>query len=62
MIGENLMVQSQLSGDMMHNWAGGGMMGGFGILSTLLALGLVVLVWLWVVKLWREVFGKNHKH
>ena len=38
-----------------------GMMGGSGfytfhmVLGTLLYVGLVVLVWLWVAKLWREL-------
>ncbi len=36
----------------------GGMMGGMafgGILFTIFWIGLVLLVWLWVVKLWKEV-------
>lgn len=28
-------------------------------LTTLLVVGLVVLVYLWIVKLWREIFGKK---
>ncbi len=45
---------------------GTGMMWGFGwclgmILGWLIALGLVLLVWLWVIKLWREVAAKKKK-
>ena len=45
-------------------WYGdyGGMMGGwfgFGwVLGLLFMLGIVTLVWLGVIKLWRDVFGK----
>lgn len=43
---------------------GYGMMGSYGywgfnsFLTTILLLGLVVLVFLWIVKLWKETFGK----
>lgn len=42
---------------MMHSY--GLMMGGGSLLWSLLVLGLVLLVWLWVVKLAREVFKKK---
>ena len=40
-----------------------GMMGygGGWIFSWIIGLGLVVLVWLLVIKLWREVIGKKKR-
>ncbi|MBI4450706.1 hypothetical protein HY642_01910 [Candidatus Woesearchaeota archaeon] len=61
MMGNGMM--GGMHGGMMRmmgvNWSGG-MMGGFGfgvyaVLGWLLAIGLVVLVWLWVWKLWKDV-------
>lgn len=50
---------AQPTGDWGRAYAmGGGMMGGttFGmILGTIFWIGLVLLVWLWVFKLWKEV-------
>ena len=48
----------------MYNMVGYGMMGNFGygywsFLTTLLVVGLVILVYLWILKLWKEVFGKK---
>ncbi|MBI2653705.1 hypothetical protein HYX02_02730 [Candidatus Woesearchaeota archaeon] len=51
----------------MYNMMGYGMMGNLGygywsflnFFTTLLVVGLVILVYLWVIKLWREVFGKR---
>ena len=55
-------VSAQLTGDhLMGGRAssmGSGMMGGTafgGILMTIFWIGLILLVWLWVVKLWKEV-------
>jgi hypothetical protein len=45
---------------------GGQMMGWSGmwtftsVLWTIILVGLVILVWLWVIKLWRDVFGRKH--
>ena len=46
----------------MMEW-GSGMMGlGFGgLFMWLIALGLVLVVWLWVIKLWREVVQRKRK-
>ena len=43
---------------------GGGMMGGFGwglsmLLWTAIVVGLALVIWLWVIKLWRETFRKK---
>lgn len=42
---------------------GCGLMGMFGslymFLLTLLLLGLVIVIFLWIVKLWRQVVGKK---
>ena len=35
--------------------------GGWWIFSWLIGLGLVVLVWLLVIKLWREVMSKKKR-
>ncbi len=45
---------------------GTGMMWGVGwglgmVLGWLIALGLVLLIWLWVIKLWREVANRKRK-
>ena len=53
--------------DMIFNMMGYGMMDGYGyygftgLLFSLLLIGLVILVYLWVAKLWREVFRKAKK-
>ena len=50
---------------MMGGSFGYGMMGNYGywgfwnFLSSVLAIGLIILVYLWVVKLWREVFNRK---
>ncbi|MBI5065174.1 hypothetical protein HZA97_02955 [Candidatus Woesearchaeota archaeon] len=47
---------------MVWNEVCGQMMGGFGfggVLSTLLLLGLVIVVYLWAWKLWNEVNKKR---
>ena len=52
-------VSAQLTGDWGRATSmGSGMMGGTafgGILMTIFWIGLILLVWLWVVKLWKEV-------
>ncbi len=52
-------VAAQMTGDWGRATSmGSGMMGGTafgGILFTIFWIGLVLLVWLWVVKLWKEV-------
>ena len=65
----NMMGGGMMQGGMMGNFGGGNMMGGmdswagswgFGsVLWIIIAIGLAVLVWLWVIKLWREVFRKK---
>ncbi|HLD33922.1 MAG TPA: hypothetical protein VJB66_04295 [Candidatus Nanoarchaeia archaeon] len=40
----------------MMSWAGWG--GIFGLLYLLIVVGLVVLLYLWIVKLWRETQTK----
>ena len=54
-------VSAQMTGDWGRAMSTGGMMGGttFGsILFTVFWIGLVLLVWLWVFKLWKEVRKK----
>jgi len=49
---------AQLTGDWGRATSMGGMMGGTafgGVLMLLFWVGLVLLVWLWVFKLWKEV-------
>jgi len=48
---------AQPTGDWGRATSMGGMMGGGfgGILMPLFWIGLVLLVWLWVFKLWKEV-------
>ena len=51
-------VAAQLTGDWGRATSMGGMMGGtafHGIVFTLFWIGLLLLVWLWVFKLWKEV-------
>lgn len=62
-------LTNMMNGYMMNGYAIGGMMNGFGgygfgvwsFLSLLFATGLVILVWLAVIKLWRESFNENNK-
>ena len=50
---------------MIFNMMGYGMMDGYGyygftgLLFSLLLIGLVILVYLWIAKLWKEVFKKT---
>jgi len=55
-------VVAQMTGEFGRATSTGGMMGGMmggtafgGVLFTIFWVGLVLLVWLWVVKLWKEV-------
>lgn len=43
------------TGMMEYGW------GGWWIFSWLIGLGLIVLIWLWVIKLWREVMGRKKR-
>ncbi|HLC74595.1 MAG TPA: hypothetical protein VJH88_01935 [Candidatus Nanoarchaeia archaeon] len=43
----------------MMGWAGWG--GIFGLLYLLIVVGLVVLLYLWIVKLWRETHVRKKK-
>lgn len=71
-----IMGSGGMMGGGMMNMAGGnmmgyGMMGNWGsglgywsflnILSVLLLIGLVVLVYLWIIKLWRDIKSKGSK-
>jgi len=57
--------------NMMGYGSGYGMMGNYGygfgywsfinFLSIVLLLGLIILVYLWIMKLWRDVFKKQNK-
>ena len=50
---------------MIFNMMGYGMMDGYGyygftgFLLSLLLIGLVILVYLWVIKLWKQTFAKG---
>ena len=50
-----------LTGMHMMNKIGYGMMyfGWGSLLWDVIVIGLAVLVWLWVIKLWKEVFRKK---
>lgn len=55
-----LSVAAQPTGDWRQGMMGGSMGGGFGgILGAIFFIGLTILVWLWVVKLWRELSKKK---
>ncbi len=50
-------ASAQLTGDygragMMGSYSGGT---GYTLLAGILWLGIILLVWLWVIKLWKEV-------
>ncbi len=70
------MMGMMMGGGMMNMAIGTGMMGNFGygmmgnlggywsflnILSLLLLIGLVILVYLWIIKLWRDIKSKGSK-
>lgn len=49
---------------MVYNMMGYGWSMGWGLgmlLGWLIGIGLFLLVWLWVIKLWREVVQKKRK-
>ena len=51
-------MMQMMGGGMMGPWAGGW---GFGsVLWTIIVIGLAVLIWLWVIKLWRDLFARKH--
>jgi len=55
-------VAAQLTGDWGRATSTGGMMGGSafgGILMMVFWIGLILLVWLWVFKLWKELRHKK---
>ncbi len=65
-----MMSNARFGGGMMGMMGfggyGSGMMGSFGwgfmgLLWWIIAIGLVVLVWLWVIKLWKEVTGRKKR-
>lgn len=43
---------------MMHSYNIMGGMYGFGSLFNILVIGLIILVYLWVIKLWKEISRK----
>ena len=63
MMGSNMMGSGGTN--MMGTNMGYGMMGSYGywgflnILSLVLAIGLIILVYLWIIKLWREIPKKK---
>ena len=76
MMGSGMMsnYNTQNRGGMMNmmtgtNMMGSGMMGNYGygywsfinLLSIVLLIGLIVLVYLWIIKLWKEAFTKTKK-
>ncbi len=58
------MMGGNLGYGMMGNWGYGMMGSGYGywgllnFLSLVLVIGLIILVYLWIIKLWKEVFKK----
>lgn len=44
---------------MMYGNDMGGMMYGNNAVSLILFIGITILVYLWIIKLWKEVFGKS---
>ncbi len=69
MMNSKMIGSGMMNGEMMNMAIGSGMMGGFGsgfgywgfltFLYTLLLLGLTILVYLWILKLWRGLFPKK---
>lgn len=59
MMNGGIMGGQNVQGGMMGPWAGGWGLGVGNVLGTILLIGLIILVWLWVVKLWRDLFGKK---
>lgn len=59
MMGGGMMGPGMMGGygGQMMGWSG--MWGFTGILWFLIVIGLVILVWLWVIKLWKDVFGRK---
>ncbi|HLF54466.1 MAG TPA: hypothetical protein VI612_01980 [Candidatus Nanoarchaeia archaeon] len=64
MMGGGMMGPGMMGGYGGQMMGGYGMMGstiwGFGsVLWTLIFVGLLLVVWLWVFKLWRDLFGRR---
>lgn len=60
----NMMMSNMMGYGMMGNSPFGygyGYLGFFGLLYIALLIGLVVLVYLWIIKLWKELQGKGGK-
>jgi len=53
----SVLAQSGITGEFGKRMCGGG--GGGGILFSAFAIGVTVLVWLGVIKLWKEVNRKR---
>lgn len=56
----NMMMGSNFGYGMMGNY-GYGYLSFINLLSIVLLIGLVVLVYLWIIKLWKEAFTKTKK-
>ena len=65
----NMMMGNDMIGSGSMNMMGSGMMGNYGYgfgywnfinsLYVVLLIGLIILVYLWIIKLWRGVYGKK---
>ena len=65
----NMMMGNNMMGSGSMNMMGSGMMGNYGYgfgywnfinsLYVVLLIGLIILVYLWIIKLWRGVYGKK---
>ncbi len=55
------MMGTNLGYEMISSGYGLGYWGFLNVLSLILLIGLVILVYLWVIKLWRDIKNKSHK-
>ena len=58
--GGKMEMQDIVGGSMMGGWMtpfGGWNFGS--VLWIIITIGLAVLIWLWIMKLWRDLFGKR---
>ena len=56
----NMMGNNMMGSGMMGNWGYGfGYWNFFNILYAVLFIGLIVLVYLWIIKLWKDFYGKK---
>lgn len=63
MMGGNMMGNNMMQSDMMMNWGYG--LGYWNLFSTLyliLLIGLIILVYLWIIKLWKNAENKKGKN